>query len=693
MTTTLTPMQRALAAKMKGASTEGASTEGVERLGEASRRTQTALPQELPQQAPLQTALPPVPNATAPATQAPTAPAPSLNAAPHVLAALAKLKAQSAPQPVATSASTEPQQAPPPASSRNAFLAAMAQKILAKRAAENPASTMLAQALQTQAAQQAKHGTGGIEWNAAQWEAVELGNKNESFVLVGAAGTGKTTCVRQIITDKIQAFLAAGGRAENCTVRCVAFTNRAVKNLIKSCKGIADIRIQGVALSSCSTIHKLLKFAPVYYDYETPDGNIGRTMRFEPTFRASLPLNTLELVVVDEASMVDLPLWKKLLEATPSAHFIFIGDLNQLKPVFGLSVLGYKLLEHPVVELTEVYRQALESPILNFQHKYSLKGIPPSDTSLQAITESSGGKLVFQALTKERPPAEQARVLAQAMQKFYAEGKYKPHEDIILLPHGKDGTFGSHLVNQWIAQWLGEERGARVHEILCGMSKKYLAVGDYVVYNKEEYFVEGIQPNRLYYGKQPQEAATNLMRTGFYKHKPSTKPVELDDFDTLLELAQAEDGSERKLAASHSVTLVLAQGAQSLDAAMKLAQAEDIVDVNTKGELNEIAFGYALTVHKSQGSEWRKVFFAATRHHAAQLNRELVYTAMTRAREELHVWYSASNTPSGVSNTIASAIMRPSIAGRNWREKCKHFADRVEEYKAFMAEPTEYYIG
>lgn len=660
----LTPMQLALAKRA-----------AAQRLGEASHPTQEASASD-----PLcQPALVPTAPAKPASEPAQPVPAPSkVQARPEVLAALAKLRA---PQPA-------PQPAPTPVP--NPRLSELAARILAQRAKQNPAAALLATTLEHQAAARVQAGA-GIEWNEEQAEAIRLGSEGKGFVLVGAAGTGKTTCVRQVITDALQRFIEEGGSPENCTVTCVAFTNRAVKNLVKSCKGIQDIRIQQLALKNCRTIHKTLKFAPVYYDYVSANGTVERTMRFEPTHTALTPINSLELVVVDEASMVDLPLWKKLMEATPNAHYIFIGDLNQLKPVFGLSVLGYKLLELPVVELTQVYRQAMESPILAFQHKYSLKGIPPTDKQLEAITAESGGKLVFQPLSKQRPAPEQARVLAKAMHKHYLEGTYKPHEDVILLPHGKDGTFGSYLVNQWVAQWLGEERGAVVHEVLCGMGKQYLAVGDYVVHNKEEYFVESISSNRAYAGKQPQEASPELMRTGFYRHRPSPAgSTELDDFDAMLELAFEEDGSERRLAASHTVTLVLAQGTDSLDAAMKVAEADDVVSLTTKGELNELAFGYALTVHKSQGSEWRKVFFAATAHHAAQLNRELVYTAMTRAREELHVWYSPSPAGNVVSSTIARAIERPSIAGKNWREKCRHFADRVEEYQAFMSEPTQY---
>lgn len=601
--------------------------------------------------------------------------------------ALLRLKAHGV-QPAQVASSTATAQ-PAPSVQPRSHLQELMQRVLAERKAANPAAQALATVLERKELAKAVASATEFQWNSEQLEAIELSTHGRGFVLVGAAGTGKTTCMRQVVVQSLQQYIQAGVK---CKLACVAFTNRAVKNLRRACKGIEDAYTQGVALAACSTIHKLLKFAPVYYDYRDAQGNMQRTMRFEPTFTASNPLD-LELVIIDEASMVDLPLWKMLLEATPNARYIFIGDLNQLKPVFGLSVLGYKLLELPVVELTQVYRQALESPILNFQHTYSLKGKAPSDTELRKITEGSGGKLTFFPLSKTRPPVEQARVLAQTMQKHYLAGQYKPYEDIILLPHGKDGTFGANTVNMWIAQWLGEERNAVVHEIACGMSKKYLAEGDFMVHNKEEYFIESIRRNHSYSGKQPLEPSTELMRTGFYKARANAPEQDLgQEFDDLLAQAFLDDGGERKLAASHIVTLVLAQGCSTVAEALALAEPDDLVTVTTKGELNELVFGYALTVHKSQGSEWRKVYLAATSHHLSQLNRELLYTAMTRAREELYVYYSPQSDVGCKDSTIAKAILRPSISGNNWREKCKHFADRVDEYKAFMAEPTQYGI-
>lgn len=84
----------------------------------------------------------------------------------------------------------------------------------------------------------------------------------------------------------------------------------------------------------------------------------------------------------------------------------------------------------------------------------------------------------------------------------------------------------------------------------------------------------------------------------------------------------------------------------------------------------ELDFSYCMTVHKSQGSEWRKVYFIAHECHK-NLSRELLYTGMTRAREELVVFYSKGmSTGSNLDNSsLARAINRQEIVGKTWKEK------------------------
>lgn len=594
--------------------------------------------------------------------------------------------------PVAPTAATTVAQTAAPAAHTPATVSNAVQAALAARraalAAGNPAQQALAALTPDTVDALAPSGpAAGMQWNAEQQAAIDLARTGQSFSLIGAAGTGKTTTVQRIVEDMLQEY----ADSEHLPVALCAFTNRAVKNLRRACQRIENPKLREKALSRCKTIHKLLKFAPAYYDVSAPDGTTSRTMRFEPTHRTGNQLD-LELVVVDEASMVRMDLYKQLLEGvSPNARFIFIGDLNQLKPVGMPSILGYKLNELPVVELTQVYRQALESPIVRFQHEYTLRGKPCSDSDLKRITEESDGKLQFRPLTVFRPAEEQAYVCANAMRKAYKAGEYIPSQDIILLPNNIG--FGTVLVNRWIAQWMGDERNALVHEVLAREQKHYLAEGDFVVYNKEEYYIATINRNRRYAGAEPKDPAHDLTRTGVYRNNVGRCSGDLEDAGALFAAQLAAGREDVKLACSHVITLVPAGDAASVEEALAASDGTDTTTLDTCGEVNDLEFGYATTIYKSQGSEWKRVYLCFTNHHTAGLrDREALYTAMTRARDTLIVYYSPQSALGAKDSSVCKAILRPSIPGTGWRQKLQKFLDGWDAYVAFMAEETDYSV-
>lgn len=579
----------------------------------------------------------------------------------------------------------------------NPALAALA-ALAAKRTGAVPATgaparpAAIAAAVQTATAATAPASTAAITYNAQQQEAIALAAAGRGFCLIGAAGTGKTTTVMAVVRNALAAY---GAEA----IANVAFTRRAVRNIRRACGRIPEPHIAAEATSRCSTIHALLKFSPVQYEYVDADGNIRTTTRFEPQFTADNPLESLRLVIIDEASMVGLDLWKQLLEACPNATFVFIGDLNQLKPVFGLPVLGFKLSELPVVELVQVYRQALESPIVRFQYDYTLRGRLPTDAELDgyAATATASGRLEFVALTKEREPGEQSRVFATYMKKEYEAGRYRPVAHAVLIPNRKlRGTrgelFSTENVNRWMAQWVGELRDAEVHHVRAGLRELYLAVGDYVLNGAEEYFIAEISANAQYSGRPVQTPSRDLTRLGWYKGKGHALRTEADDFEDLLAL----DASNKDAAqCSHRITLVPANGYESLEEAQREASMDDSLVLSSIGDFNEQRFclGYAMSVHQSQGSEWDKVYFALT-HHARNLrSRELLYTGMTRAAKELVVVYSPSKKGVPFSSSIAAAINSQMMPGVGWKQKVQYFNERRDEYEAFMSVPTAYGPG
>lgn len=507
-----------------------------------------------------------------------------------------------------------------------------------------------------------------ITYNAQQREAIRLATSSKSFVLTGAAGTGKTTttkgCIESIVSNSISLPLSADGHKHLTSgvpgIVCCAYTRRAVQNIRKVMpKDIAD---------NCITIHKLLEYQPTFYEVVDEDTGLARrTMRFEPNRTRYNPLPvSIHTLIIDEASMVSVELHDLLLDAfSHDVNIIYIGDIQQLPPIFGSAILGYKLLELPVVELTHVYRQALESPIIRLAHRI-LSGEPIEFTSAK---ESATGKPHFPeewnvpSKLKLHPWAKKLSAdtacltAAKFLTTAIAQSIYNPEEDIVLCPFNK--SFGTTELNAQIANYLGKERGAMVYEIICGFNKKYLAVGDRVLYDKEDAVITGISYNPTYAGSLPQKESPTLDRWGHQQgEQHELRQQTADDIDAMLDAmgAISGDSEERKRSSSHQVKLLM-------------SATDEEITVDSVGDVTKIDLGYVLTIHKSQGSEWRKVFLLTHHSHATMMQRELIYTACTRAREELY-WICEPEQ-------LTSAILNQRIEGNTIEAKAEFFKGKI----------------
>lgn len=337
----------------------------------------------------------------------------------------------------------------------------------------------------------------------------------------------------------------------------------------------------------------------------------------------------------------------------------------------GSAVLGFKLATIPVVELTHVYRQALDSPIIAFQHRHTLKGISVSTAEMDRIsascTEERG--LMFRPFKKPFQDEDGAcDVIAQYMMQLYTEGAYDPDQDMWLCPFGK--KFGTIGINKHFVDRLGQKRGAVVHEIIAGYEKYYFAVGDRILYEKMDYEIVDIAPNKKYHGTKPMQASNQLSRYGFYRGH-----VDMNDFGTV-EAVSVDDEWEH----------ILAMADGDNDMTMKCSHHMILEDSETgaRATVTDIKgykateFAYCTTVHKSQGSEWRRVWTILHRMHASMLSRELLYTAMTRAKERCEVLYSLAAQKGGRAHTINKALDKAAIAGVGWRAKAEAFKGKLE---------------
>jgi exodeoxyribonuclease V alpha subunit len=489
-----------------------------------------------------------------------------------------------------------------------------------------------------------------ISLNKEQLLAKDLAFNGKSFCLIGAAGTGKTTAQREVASELLRQnklgthTFRIQGSAERMpapSIAFVAYTRIASGNLRRAIH--KDPALEAALTHNITTIHNLLEYTPeTYYDYEANE----EKFRFVPRRTASNQLDLTHLII-EESSMVGLDLWEKLFDALrPDTQIIFIGDINQLPPVFGPSILNYALVQLPIVELTTVYRQAGDSSILLNAHK-----ILAGDSNLLY----DNGTKIIRGGTVQHSQAKLAQSIGMMVPKWRAAGEYDPDQDIFLSPWNKQ-DLGTDNLNKLIAQHIGDERKAVVFEIICGIAKIYLAVGDKVLFNKQVGYVKQIRRNLSYVGKSPKQESENLTRFGSYRANLEEPE---DDFMlagyeniSLEEILEQEQG-EKKRQSSHIVELDMETGiTETLSAVGDFSPAT-------------FSLGYCLTVHKAQGCEWRKVYFILHKDHSISAYRELLYTATTRAREQL--CFIAKDA------MIQKAIATQRIKGNTLAEKIEYF--------------------
>jgi exodeoxyribonuclease V alpha subunit len=222
-----------------------------------------------------------------------------------------------------------------------------------------------------------------IEWLSAksdfalaesQMRAVELALSSKVLVITGGPGTGKTTIVNSILRIV---------KAKHVEMQLCAPTGRAAKRMSEA-TGL-----------EAKTIHRLLEVDPKAGGFRKDQDN---------------PLDT-DLLVVDEASMIDVPLMHALLKAVPNrAALLIVGDIDQLPSVGPGQVLADLISSGavPVVRLTEVFRQAAQSRIVTMAHRINKGELPdfakPDGESDYYFIEAEQASAVILELVRERIP-------------------------------------------------------------------------------------------------------------------------------------------------------------------------------------------------------------------------------------------------------------------------------------------------
>jgi len=495
-----------------------------------------------------------------------------------------------------------------------------------------------------------------ITLNEKQLSFVTLASSGKSCVLIGAAGTGKTTCQKAVVSSLITSghagVLSSTGHKHLTEgapgIVICAYTRRAVANIRRNMP--ADLQ------SNCITIHKLLEYQPVYYEIpDSVNGGTRTTMKFEATRNRLNPLpSSIRTIIFEESSMIGTDLHQEVIDACPhNPQIIYLGDIQQLPPVFGPAILGFKLLSLPVIELTEVYRQALESPIISLAHRI-LSGNKLSSNEFSQW--DFPGKLKIRPWKKRIDDLSAVITLGNVFKSFESEGIYDPEQDIILIPYNK--SCGTIELNKLIANHLARKRSAITYEIIAGFTKVYLSVGDKVLWDKEDAEILEIYPNPSYGGTPPQRESINL---DYWGHNAAPELPDSDDDEDAMDfiLSQAAgDKEDRVKKSSHRIKL-------------RMLDTDREVIIDSAGDVNSLLLGYALTVHKAQGSEWRRVFFCLHHTHSKMIQRELLYTGVTRAREELYIICE--------SDTFVKGIESQKVKGNTLEEKAEYFKGKQQQ--------------
>ena len=395
----------------------------------------------------------------------------------------------------------------------------------------------------------------GIRFASQQREAIHTAMTTRAMILTGGPGTGKTTTV----VGMIRLFGAEGRR-----ITLTAPTGRAAK------------RLSETTGSEAKTIHRLLEFSPHNNGFKRNRQN---------------PLDT-DVVIVDETSMVDLVLMNRLMQAIrPTTTVILIGDTDQLPSVGAGNVLRDLIDSHkiPVIQLTEIFRQAQESMIVTNAHRINKGDFPE-------LTGDTDRNFFF--MEEEDPEVITELICSVIADRLPRHYDYHPIDDIQLLCPMRRGTLGTENLNKRLQEVLNPEHTTPVSHHPLEKSRF------------------GVQAYRQVPRRGEVTSPASQTAGGFRIGDKVMQVRNNYDYDVF-------NGDIGRVVSIEHINKKV------------YIQFPDKQVAYDTADLGELVLAYATTIHKAQGSEYPAVVIPLHTQHYLMLQRNLLYTGITRAKERV----------------------------------------------------------